>query len=124
MRLSELLGREVRDAGDRYVGTVADVVLVQDGPMLGPYAAALRLTGLIVVERRHVRLMGYERDVMPLGLRWLVRRLAGRVAHVPWEDVEAWDAPVLRLRTTGDRLSDHDPSVRRPGAGPRPVSGG
>jgi hypothetical protein len=119
MRLSELLGRDVHDSSGGYVGTVADVVLVQDGPMLGPYAASLRLSGLIVVERHHLRLMGYERDVMPLGLRWLVRRLAGRVVHVPWEDVDTWDGPVVTLRTTGDRLSEHDPAVRRAGAAGR-----
>ena len=116
MRLSEILGREVRDRDGEYVGTVADVVLVQDGPMRGPYMASLHLAGLIVVERRHVRLMGYERDVLPVLLRWLVTRLVGEVRHVPWSDVARLDADAVHLDVTRDAVEDHDPAVRRAGA--------
>ena len=45
MRLSELLELEVRDRDGTRVGSVADVVLVQDGPMRGPYQASLRVAG-------------------------------------------------------------------------------
>ena len=116
MRLSELLAREVRDRDGQYVGTVADVVFVQDGPMRGPYMASLRLTGLILVERRHVRLMGYERDVLPVLLRWLLTRLAGEVLHVPWSDVGALEGDAILLAVGRDAVERHDPAVRRAGA--------
>jgi hypothetical protein len=88
MRLNELLGLEVTDADGGRIGTVADLRLVQDGPLRGPYGAALRLSGFIIVEHRHVRLLGYERDVGPWFVRWIVHRLTGRVSYVPWTDVE------------------------------------
>ena len=112
MRLSELLGREVRDADNEYVGTVADLVLVQDGPLRGPYAASLRISGLILVERRHVRLLGYERDVLPAAFRWLLKRLAGRISYVPWEAVDLDEASVTLSVRTAD-LVEHDPAYRR-----------
>lgn len=116
MRLSELLGSEVRDRDGRYVGTIADVVLVQDGPMRGPYMASLRLTGLILVERRHVRLMGYERDALPVLLRWLLTRLAGEVLHVRWSDVAELGEGAVLLDVSRDQVEEHDPAVRRTGA--------
>jgi sporulation protein YlmC with PRC-barrel domain len=88
MRLSELLGVDVVDADGRRVGAVADVRLVQDGPLLGAYAA-WRVSGLIVVEKRRVRLLGYERLVGPTLLRLLIRRLAGGVWFIPWDEVTA-----------------------------------
>ena len=112
MRLSELLGREVRDADNQYVGTVADVVLVQDGPLRGPYAASLRVSGLILVERRHVRLLGYERDVLPAALGWLLTRLAGRISYVPWDTVTLDEKDVTLSVRMAD-LADHDPAYRR-----------
>jgi hypothetical protein len=113
MRLSDLLGSEVLDAGGSRVGIVADLVLVQDGPMLGPYGASFRGSALIVVERRHVRLLGYERDLKPLVLRWLVHRLSGGVRQVPGEQVQRYDEGQSRLRASADALSDYDPATRR-----------
>jgi sporulation protein YlmC with PRC-barrel domain len=86
MRLSAIIGVDVVDADGHRVGTVADLRLVQDGPLLGAFAA-WRISGLIVVEKRHVRLFGYERHVGPLVVRAIVRRLAGDVWFVPWADV-------------------------------------
>jgi hypothetical protein len=113
MRLSELLGRAVRDDAGRYLGTVADVVLTQDGPMRGPYAAGLRVSGLILVERRHLRLLGYDRDSVPWVQRALMNRLAGRVMHVRWDDVLVGDDGALRLRPDAGPVRDHDPAYRR-----------
>jgi sporulation protein YlmC with PRC-barrel domain len=87
MRLNELLGRRVVDAEGNDIGGVADVRLVQDGPLLASQQAALRIDGLIVVERRATRLFGYERHVGPALLRWLVHRRLGQVWYLPWEDV-------------------------------------
>lgn len=113
MRLSELLGRTVLDSADRPAGTVADLVLVQDGPMLGPYGASFRCTGLLVAERAHIRLLGYERDLRPALFRWLVQRSAGAVRHVAWEQVESYDAGTVRLSVAAEDLAGHDPSARR-----------
>lgn len=113
MRLTELLGREVRSDDGDYVGTVADVVLTQDGPMRGPYAAGLRVSGLILVQRRHVRLLGYERDSVPAVQRAIVKRLAGRVVHLRWKDVLLQDDGTLRLRHDVGAVRDHDAGYRR-----------
>lgn len=113
MRLSELLGRTVLDSAGRRIGTVVDLVLVQDGPILGAYAASFRCAGMLVVERRHIRLLGYERHLRPVLVRWLVQRLAGAVRHVAWERVESYDAGIVRLSVAVEDLPEHDPTARR-----------
>lgn len=113
MRLSELLGRAVVDAEGVSLGGVGDVVLVQDGPSLAPgNDASYRVAGLVVVERRHVRLLGYEREVRPIVFRFLVRRLAGSVYNVPWADVERVESEV-RLRVSRGELVRHRRAHRR-----------
>ena len=87
MRLGELLGRRVLDGAGADIGWVADVRLVQDGPILPSMQAAFRVTGLIVIEHHATHLFGYERHVGPALLRWLVHRRLGDVWYVPWEDV-------------------------------------
>lgn len=81
--------------------------------MRGPYAAALRMSGLIVVERRHVRLLGYERQSVPAVQRGFVKRLAGRVMHMRSDDVLLREDGVLQLRTGTGAVRDHDPGYRR-----------
>jgi hypothetical protein len=118
MRLSELLGLDVTDLDSRRVGSVADIRLVQDGPLVGPYGASLRLSGLIVVEHRHFRLLGYERDVGPWFIRWLVHRLTGRVTFVPWEAVVGLTSSTVRIHhRTQDCQQLHElPDRRQAGA--------
>jgi hypothetical protein len=43
--------------------------------------------GLIVVERVHTELLGYERDVRPTLFRLFVRKRAGAVYNVAWDHV-------------------------------------
>jgi sporulation protein YlmC with PRC-barrel domain len=112
MRLSDLLDVPVRDAAGVMVGGVADLVLVQDGPLLLEQTAAFRVAGLIVVQHQHVRLLGYERDLRPMLFCTVVRRLAGRVVRVPWEDVDTITTVEVRLRVARDGLSAHDRSAR------------
>jgi len=88
MRLNDLLGHRVVDRTGRDIGGVADVRLVQDGPLQPSMQAAFRVDGLIVVEKRATRLFGYERHVGPALLHWLVHRRLGGVWYLPWEDVE------------------------------------
>jgi sporulation protein YlmC with PRC-barrel domain len=103
MRLNDLLGRRVVDATGRDIGGVADVRLVQDGPLLASQQAAFRVDGLIVVEKHATRLFGYERHVGPALLRWLVHRRLGNVWYLPWTDV-ARVAETVELRSRGDDL--------------------
>jgi PRC-barrel domain protein len=98
MRLSELLGLDVVDHAGTRVGTVVDLQLVQDGPLIGPYGASLRLGAIVAVERRHVRLLGFERDVGPWLIRTIVRRINGRVRHIPWESVDTILDGEIRLQ--------------------------
>ena len=102
MRLSELLGRRVLDRQGQDIGWVADVRLVQDGPILPSMQAALRVTGLIVVEHHATHLFGYERHVGPALLRWLVHRRLGDVWYIPWEDVTVADTTVEAIRGRAD----------------------
>jgi hypothetical protein len=117
MRLSDLLGLDVLDTDGRRVGSVADVRLVQDGPMIGPYGAALRLSGLIIVEHRHVRLLGYERDIGPWFVRWLIHRLTGQVSYVPWKEVDTIDPSGIHVAVAQrDCTALHElPNRRQPG---------
>jgi sporulation protein YlmC with PRC-barrel domain len=102
MRLSELLGREVLDRDERHIGTVADVRLVQDARLVGGHDAAFRLSGLIVVERHHVRLFGYERDVGPWLVRKVVDRFCGGIVFIAWDDIEDIAAETIRTRRTAN----------------------
>jgi hypothetical protein len=109
MRLNDLLGRRVLDAGGDVIGGVADVRLVQDGPMLVSMQRALRVDGLIVVENRVTRLFGYERHVGPALLRRLMHWRLGEVWYLPWTDVdEITDAAVTITRGRADlrRMED------------------
>jgi sporulation protein YlmC with PRC-barrel domain len=99
MRLSALLGLPVIDADRRPAGTVADIRLVQDGPLLGAFAS-WRVSGLIVVERSHVRMLGYERNVGPAIARLIMRRLAGNVWFIPWEHVGEVRGDQVAVATT------------------------
>ncbi|HET6742016.1 MAG TPA: hypothetical protein VFH76_23900 [Kribbella sp.] len=112
MRLNELLGRRVVDADGNDIGGVADVRLVQDGPMLRSGQRALRIDGLIVVENRATRLLGYERHVGPALLRRLVQRVLGGVWYLPWTDVARIADGTVGARTGRTDLSSLDEMPR------------
>ena len=99
MRLSDLLGRDVVDANGDVIGHVADVRLVQDGPRQPSMQAALRIDGLIIVEKRTTRLLGYERHVGPALIRWLVHRHLGEVWYAPWAEVDQLTNGQIEIRT-------------------------
>jgi hypothetical protein len=105
MRLNELLGHRVVDRAGGEIGGVADVRRVQDGPLLPSMQRALRVDGLIVVEHRATRLLGYERHVGPALLRWLVHRRLGQVWYLSWDDVEQISAGVVTIRSGRDDLT-------------------
>jgi hypothetical protein len=110
MRLSDLLRSEVVTTDGRTYGTVEDVRLVQDGPLLLPFGAAFRVDCLVVGTRRVGTRLGYNRG----GVRgpWLLRAIFGaterRTQHVPWDSVVAWDGRTIRVDPA---LADREPEV-------------
>jgi hypothetical protein len=105
MRLNELLGRSVVDHHGERIGGVADVRLVQDGPLpAGGGQAALRVDGLIVVERRATRLFGYERHVGPALLRAIVHSRLGEVRYLPLGDIARITDDVVEVARGRDEL--------------------
>lgn len=112
MRLNDLLGRRVIDSTGAKVGGVADVRLVQDGPLLASMQRALRIDGLIVVEHRATRLFGYERHVGPALLRWLVHRRLGEVWYLPWSEVTELTNGVVTTTTSRADLKPLDQMAR------------
>jgi len=108
MRLSELLGTEVHDPGGARVGRVADIMVLRDGPLDENGRPAFRVLGLVVVEGRHGRLLGYEKERHPAAFRWAVRRLAKRIADVPWESVVSVTPELVTISVDGNRLQMHE----------------
>lgn len=104
MRLTDLLGRRVIDADGNEIGGVADVRLVQDGPLQPSMRAAYRVDGLIVVEKHATQLFGYERHVGPALLRWLVHRHLGDVWYLPWADVARISETQVEIHATRHEL--------------------
>jgi sporulation protein YlmC with PRC-barrel domain len=90
IRMSEVLGAEVRGPDGERIGVVEDVRLVADGPPQGAGMARLRVVALVVAPRRHVRLWGYERepDIGPWLLRAIVRTLSRGAHNLDWDDFE------------------------------------
>ena len=106
MRLSELLHSVVVDADGVELGSVDDVRLVQDGPMLSPFGAALRVEGLVVGHSAVGTRLGFGRK--NVAGPWLLLRIFGalerRARYAPWELVEAFDDGVVRLRAPRSEL--------------------
>lgn len=100
MRLGELLHSPVLDADGRSVGAVDDVRLVQDGPLLEGFGAALRVDGLVVGSGGMAVRLGFHRHRIkgPALLGAAARALEARARFVPWEQVESWEGGEVRLR--------------------------
>lgn len=99
MRAADLIGRPVTGPGGERLGTVLDIRVVQDGPVLGAYAA-LRLDGLVVGKRALSSRLGYDRAGVegPKVLSAAVHALMRGNRYLAWSDVEEVGA-VIRSRT-------------------------
>jgi hypothetical protein len=124
MRLADLIASTVIDADGVEIGRVGDVWLVQDGPPIGPFGAALRVDALVLGRFGLASRAGYEREDVrgPAPIEWFLHR---RTAHRPlarWPDVAALQEGCVRLRV---RLADleRSPTPREPPAG-RQMSAG
>jgi hypothetical protein len=111
VNLSDLLHAQVLDADGTNIGSVDDVQLVQDGPMLLPFGAAFRVDGLAVGHRAIGRRLGYHHGGVERP--WLIRailRALGRGSHyVDWNDVVEWDGDFVRISKRRDELSKLTP---------------
>lgn len=89
MRLSDLLDAEVVDRNGERIGHVHDVRLVQNGPPLGTWGAALRLEALVVGSGSVGTRLGITRPQMkgPWILKLLFARQSASRVLVPWERV-------------------------------------
>jgi hypothetical protein len=106
MRLSELLHSVVVDSDGVELGSVDDIRLVQDGPLLLPFGAALRVEGLVVGHSAVGTRLGFGRTNVTGP--WLLLKLFGalerRARYAPWELVETFDEGVVRLRAPRSQL--------------------
>ncbi|HKV21085.1 MAG TPA: PRC-barrel domain-containing protein [Mycobacterium sp.] len=106
MRLSELLGMRVVDAGNHRVGTITDVRLaiageLQDNP------ATPRVLGLVISPRTDSSFLGYERTTAtaPFVLARLLRWRHRGTFLAAWEDVARVGQDSVRLRPRFTRYS-------------------
>ncbi len=90
MRLSDLLSAVVFDRSGHKIGKVHDVLLIQDGPMVGD-EASLRVEGLVVGRGAIATRLGYDRSEMhgPWVLKMLFEWLHRHSRFVAWDDVAA-----------------------------------
>jgi len=106
MRMAELLESTVVDADGREIGGVDDVRLVQSGPLLEGFGAALVIDGLIVGTGSIAVRLGFNRQNVrgPALLKRIAVALESRARYVDWRDVQSWDDAVVRLRVRRDQL--------------------
>src|SRR5689334_15241224 len=98
MRASELIGLPVFDSAGRRIGLVADLRCTKEAGAGGAWGV-LRLESLVVDRRRLGSRLGYDRhERSPALIRFIVRRVHGRSAVVPWAQVAGWSANGVRLR--------------------------
>ena len=107
MRGADLLGLPVTGPDGEHLGKVLDARLVQDGPLLGAYAA-FRLEGLVVGRRTLTARLGYDRVdaqgpwLIAAVVSWLLRDNR----YLPWEELELLDGGVR------SRIADLPPVPR------------
>jgi hypothetical protein len=111
-RLGELIGSEVVDRDGTVLGRIHDVRLVQDGPLVEGFGAALRVEGLVVADRPLGIRLGYQRHAVhgPLLLNALFTRLARRARFVPWDQVASWEGGRVELRVPAGDLPGLPPA--------------
>ncbi len=89
MRLSELLGAEVRDGRGRVIGRVRDVRVVQEGRS-EESVGMLRLQGLVIGPAPGRRFGLNRPDIKgPLLLKWIAGWIYRRLDEVDWRQVVA-----------------------------------
>lgn len=112
MRLGSLLGARVVDMSGRSLGVVTDVRLVQDGPIIGTFGAALRVQGLIVNRHMFGAHMGFDRT--SVRGPWLVKLVFGWLQRNPryaaWNRVRSIEPDLVRIEVPAEGLPIAEPS--------------
>ena len=108
MRLSDLLEAEVVDRNGGRIGHVHDVRLVQDGPPLGTWGAALRLEALVVGKGSVGTRLGITRPKMkgPWILKVLFARQRASRVLIPWDRVREVGADRVTADCTAAECQD------------------
>ncbi|MFL5737795.1 MAG: hypothetical protein ACJ76P_10710 [Actinomycetota bacterium] len=101
MRLSELLGSEVRHANGRVIGAVREVRLVQDGPEVEGFGPAFRIQGVLVGSHPRARLGMTRNDVKgPRVFRWWGKRVERQLRYLDWDQVHSFNPGTLEVRAS------------------------
>jgi hypothetical protein len=98
--LSELLDAEVRDHAGTRLGTVKDVRMVQDGPLLEGFGHALRVEGIVTGRGAIAVRLGFDRAGVrgPWPLTTIFRRLERHARYYDWSAVASWEDGCVTLR--------------------------
>ena len=106
MRITDILHSVVVDAAGESLGRVSDVRLVQDGPLLSNFGAALRVDGLFVGRSALGLRLGFDRQHVtgPKPLKTFFSRLERRGHYVRWNQVGSVEDRVVRLRVPVSEL--------------------
>ncbi len=109
MRMTQLLGSEVRDRAGRSLGRVHDVRMVRDGPSLGAFGASLRIHSLVVGPVAIGSRLGLTRkDVKgPWPLKALMARLHRNIVSVHWGELWSIEEHLIRLRRAAPADAHH-----------------
>jgi len=100
MHLRDLLGSQLVAIRGGALGTIHDVRLVQDGPVLGSFGAALRLDGLLAGPGAVGVRFGYAHGHVdaPALLATALRAESHRLLFAAWSDVVAVSEGVVYVR--------------------------
>ena len=120
MRLADLIGSMVVEAYGDEIGRVGDVWLIQDGPPMGVFGAALRFDKLVIGRFGLASRAWYERPDVK-GPVILARLLGRGTKHRPvasWSDIASIEEGRIRLRLRARDL-ERPRSLKQPATGRR-----
>jgi hypothetical protein len=95
MRLTDVIGTEVRDGNDRVIGVIRNVQATVDEDEHGRWRAA-RVEAILVAPRRSL----WPRVQRPLVLGWFDRRFEASSRVIPFERVVSVEPTVVRVRAS------------------------
>jgi hypothetical protein len=105
--MSDLLGAQIVDAGGTTIGRVYDVRLVQNGPPIGPFGAALRVEALLIGATAIGARLGFGRNDVrgPWPVRVAFDALHRGIQVPTWEQIASIEEGKIRLRVPSGQLA-------------------